>query len=89
MSPNPDIPHDLVSAQVLVRFLLRIVILSICAALGRQGFGKTIEPLLTLATCYCIFIGGIRREAPLGHVLTHYDEAAAYALGAGLASWIA
>ena len=69
--------------------LLRIVILSIFAALGRQGFGKTIEPLLTLATCYCILIGGIRREAPLGHVLTHYDEAAAYALGAGLASWIA
>jgi len=89
MPPNPDIPHDLVSAQVLVRFLLRIVILSICAALGRQGFGKTIEPLLTLATCYCIVVGGIRCEAPLGQVLTHYDEAAGYALGASLAAWIA
>jgi hypothetical protein len=89
MRPNPDIPHDLVSAQVLARFLLRIVILSICAALGRQGFGKTIEPLLTLATCYCIVVGGIRREAPLGHVLTHYDEAAGYFLGANLAAWIA
>jgi hypothetical protein len=89
MRPNPDIPHDLVSAQVVVRFFLRIVVLSIFAALGRQGFGKTIEPLLGLATCYCIVIGGIRREAPLGQALTHYDEAAGYALSAGLASWIA
>ena len=89
MPPHPDIPHDLVSAQVLIRFLLRIIILCVFAALGRQGFGKTIEPLLTLATCYCVFIGGVRREAPLGRVLTHYDEAAGYALGANLAAWIA
>ena len=89
MQPNPDIPREIVSAQVLARFFLRIVLLCICAAAGRQGFGKTIEPLLTLATCYCVFIGGIQREAPLGHVLTHYDEAAGYALGAYLAARIA
>ena len=54
MSRNPDIPHELASAKVLARFLLRIIILAICAAFGREGFGKTIEQLLTLATCYCI-----------------------------------
>jgi hypothetical protein len=89
MPPNPDIPHDLVSAQVLARFLFRIAILCICAALGRQGFEKTIGPLLTLATCYCIVVGGMRRETLLGHALTHYDEAAGYALGASVAAWIA
>jgi len=89
MPPNSDIPYDLVSAHVLARFFLRIVILCIYAALGRQGFGKTIGPLLTLSTCYCIVVGGIRRETLLGHALTHYDEAAGYALCASLAAWIA
>jgi hypothetical protein len=89
MPPKSDTPHERVSAQVLARFLLRIVMLCICAAAGRQGFGKTIEPLLTLATCYCVVIGSVRREAPLGQVLTHYDEAAGYALGASLVARIA
>ncbi len=89
MPPKSGTPHALISAQVLARFILRIALLSICAAVGKQGFGKTIEPLLTLATCYCVVIGGIRREAPLGNVLTHYDEAAGYALGACLAARIA
>ena len=87
MTPNPDIPQQRLSARVLVRFLLRIVILAVFAGLGSQGFAKTIEQLLVLAVCYCVIIGGIRREAPLGPVLSHYDEAAAYAIAAGLARW--
>lgn len=82
----PTIPHELVSARVLARFLLRILILAVFATLGRDGFGKTIEHLLILAACYCVFIGGIRREAPLGPVLTHYDEAATYGMAAILAA---
>ena len=88
MSPSPDIPHELASAKVLARFLLRVVILTVFAALGREGFGRTIEQLLFLAVCYCIAIGGFRREAPLGPVLTHYDEAAAYGMAASLAAWV-
>jgi hypothetical protein len=84
MIPNPDIPHEISSARVLIRFALRIVILAVFADLGTQEFFRTSEQLLILAACYCVFVGGIRREAPLSPVLTHYDEAAAYAVAAGL-----
>jgi len=82
----PTMLRELASARVLARFLLRMLILAGCASLGRQGFGATIEQLFILATCYCVFIGGIRRETPLGPVLTHYDEAAAYGMAASLAA---
>ena len=87
MPHNPDIPRELVSVQVLIRFLLRMVILSVLAVVGSQGFGKTLESLLVLAAFYCITFAAIRREAPFGPVLTHFDEAAAYAVVAGLALW--
>jgi hypothetical protein len=86
MSNTPDIPH-FGSAQALTRFFLRLVILSIFAALGSQGFGKTLESLLVLAVFYCIFVAAIRREEPFAPVLTHFDEAVAYALIARLAAW--
>jgi hypothetical protein len=87
MPQTPHIPRDLGSNYVLVRFLLRMVILSVFALLGSHGFGKTLESLLALAALYCVFASAIRREAPFGPVLTHVDEAAAYAVIARLASW--
>jgi hypothetical protein len=86
--PNIRISPQLSSAQALIRFALRMVILSIFAALGNQGFGKTLESVLALAVCCCIFIAAIRREAPFGPALIHFDEAAAYAVCAHLASSI-
>ena len=86
MSNTPDIPH-FGSAQALTRFFLRLVILSIFAALGSQGFEKTLESLLVLAVFYCIFVAAIRREEPFAPILTHFDEAAAYAVIARLAAW--
>ena len=86
MSNTPDIPH-FGSAQALTRFFLRLLILSIFEALGSQGFGKTLESLLVLAVFYCIFVAAIRREEPFAPVLTHFDEAAAYAVIARLAAW--
>jgi hypothetical protein len=62
MSDNPDISHELVFVQVLIRFLLRMVILSVFAVVGSQGFGKTLESLLVLAAFYCITVAAIRRE---------------------------
>jgi hypothetical protein len=86
--PNiPDIPH-LGSAQALTRFFLRLIILSGFAAFGPRGFGKTLESLLMFAVLYCIFIAAIRRELPFGPLLTHFDEAAAYAVIARLAAWV-
>jgi hypothetical protein len=84
---TPDIPHEVGSVQVIIRFLLRMVILCVFAALGRQGFGKTLASLLVLSALYCVFTAAIRRETPLAPVLTHFDEAAAYAALAILASW--
>ena len=86
MPHTPDIPH-FGSAQALARFFLRLLILSIFAALGSQGFGKTLESLLVLAVFYCIPVAAIRREEPFGPVLTHFDEAAAYAVIGRLAAW--
>ena len=87
MPNTPNIPRELGSAYVLTRFFLRMLILSVFSTLGSQGFGKTLESMLVLAALYCIFAGAIRREAPFGPVLTHFDEAAAYAVVARLVSW--
>jgi hypothetical protein len=89
MQQTPEIPRELGSIQVLVRFLMRMVILSVFALLGSQGFGRTLESLLALAALYCVFAAAIRREAPFGPILTHFDEAAAYALIARLAASVA
>ena len=88
MPSTPDVPHQLGSTYVLTRFFLRILILSVFATLGSQGFVKTLESLLVLAVFYCIFAAAIRREATFGPVLTHLDGAAAYAVIAWLASFM-
>jgi hypothetical protein len=86
--PNiPDIPREVGSAQAIIRFLLRMVVLCVFAAIGKQGFGKTLASLLVLSALYCFFAAAIRREAPFGPALTHFDEAAAYAALACLSSW--
>jgi hypothetical protein len=84
----PEVPRALASIQVVFRFFLRIVILIVLASLGTQGFAKTFETLLAFAVFYCIFVAAIRREMPFGQVLTHFDEAAAYAILARVASWM-
>jgi hypothetical protein len=87
MPNTPDIHRELSSVQVMIRFLFRMVILCMFAAIGRQGFGKTLASLLVLSAFYCVFSTAMRREAPFGRVLTHVDEAAAYAMLALLVSW--
>jgi hypothetical protein len=47
-----------------------------------------LEALLLLSAVYCIFATALRAEAPMGPVLTHIDEAAAYMVCARLVSWI-
>ena len=87
MPHTTDIPRDFRSAQPLTRFFLRLVIFSIFAAFGSQAFGKTLAGLLVWAAFYCIFAAAVRREQPFGPALTHFDEAAAYAVIACLAAW--
>jgi hypothetical protein len=87
MPHAPDIPRDFGSAQALTRFFVRLLIFSIFAAFGSQAFGKTLEGLLVWAVFYCVLAAAIRREDPFGPALTHFDEAAAYAVIAGVAAW--
>jgi hypothetical protein len=85
MRKTPDIPN-FGSDYALTRFFMRLAIFSVFAALGQQGFGKTLANLLILAFAYCVVAAAIRREEPFGLELTHFDEAAAYAVIATLAA---
>jgi hypothetical protein len=83
---RPAIPHQLNSRQVLFRAAFRLVLLTCFATFGSQGFGKTFAALLTLSAVFCAVTGAMRREAIFGPTLTHWDEAAVYALAQHL-SW--
>jgi hypothetical protein len=75
----PDFPQQLTSAQVIVRFWLRMIILVFFATLGSIGFGRSLAALLWMSTVLGAVIATIRRERPLDKVLNHWDEMVAYA----------
>jgi hypothetical protein len=79
MPSFPNLPRELQSNQVLIRFGLRIAILASFAAFSHIGFGKSFAALLLMTAILCAVTGMIRREAPLGTVLNHWDETLAYA----------
>jgi hypothetical protein len=89
MQPTSRLPHNPSSSQVLTRFLLRLVFLTAFAAFGAQGFARTLATLLVLSEIFCVVMAAFRREAPLGPVLTHWDEAAGYALAYGVVTRLA
>jgi hypothetical protein len=70
--------HQLVSLQVLFRFMFRVVLLGLFAAIGTQGLGSPFNVLLGLASIFCVIVGAMRHDGMFGPVLTHWDEAAAY-----------
>ena len=76
---RPVIPPH--SCQVLFRILFRLVLLITFATFGSQGFGKSFATLLALSAVFCTATGAMRREPIFGPALTHWDEAAIYALG--------
>ena len=83
---RPTVPHRFNSTQVLFRFAFRIVLLSTFAAFSTQGFATVFAALLALSAIFCAIVGAMRREALFGPVLTHWDEAAAYAVVGRLVS---
>ena len=83
---RPAIQPRLDSRQVLFRAAFRLILLAALAAFGSQAFGKTLASLLALAAIFCAVVGAMRREAMFGPALTHWDEAAVYAVVARLAS---
>ena len=79
MAQVPNLPRELRSTQVIVRFCLRMVILVIFAALGSVGFGRSLAALLGMSAILSAVIGIMRREPPFDVVLNHWDETVAYA----------
>jgi hypothetical protein len=75
----PDLPREMQSNQVLIRFGFRIAILIGFAAFSHVGFGRSLAALLLMTAILCAVTGTIRREAPLDTVLNYWDEALAYA----------
>jgi hypothetical protein len=77
--PKADRPQP-GSVAVVLRFGVRMLILLAFASIGTVGFARTLEPMLAMAAIYCCAMAPLRREAPFGPTLTHFDEATAYAL---------
>jgi hypothetical protein len=75
----PNLPQQLRSAQVIVRFGLRMIILILFATFGSIGFGKSLAALLWMSAILSAVIGAMRREPPFDSALNHWDETVAYA----------
>ena len=79
MAQFPNLPQELRSIQVLVRFFLRMAILMAFAAFGSIGFGRSLVALLWMAAILTAIVGAMRREPPFDTVLNHWNEMMAYA----------
>ena len=75
----PDFPRKLESAQVLIRFGVRLLVLIVFAMFGSIGFGRGLAALLWMSTILGAVVAVIRREPPLDTILNHWDEAVTYA----------
>jgi hypothetical protein len=78
--PRFPIPHQLSSAQVLVRFVFRLGLVGTFATFSPKGFGTVFAALLALSAIFCAVVGALRRESIFGPMLTHWDEAVACAV---------
>lgn len=83
---RPTITHELDSRQVLFRFLFRLLLLIALATFATPGFGTAFSALLAMSAIFCSVAGALRREEIFGPVLTHWDEASAYAVLGHLAA---
>ena len=79
MAQLPNLPQEMKSIQVLVRFFLRMIILTSFAAFGSIGFGRSLAALLWMAAILSAVVGAVRREPTFDKVLNHCDEMMAYA----------
>jgi hypothetical protein len=86
---RPAIPPELNSRQVLFRAAFRLVLLTCFATFGTRAFGQTLASLLALAAIFCAIVAAMRDEAIFGRALTHWDEAATYAVLGRLVATVA
>jgi len=66
------------SAEVIVRFFVRMIVLLAFAAVAGIGFAPSLAMLLWMSTILSAGVAAFKRELPLADVLNHWDEAAAY-----------
>jgi len=74
-----NLPREIRSTQVLVRFALRLAILMAFAAFGSIGFGRNLSALLWMSIIFSAIMGAIKREPAFGIALNYWDETVAYA----------
>ena len=74
------LPPQTNSRQVAFRVGFRLVLLTAFATLGSQGVGEMFATLLALTAVFCAVTAAMRREAVFARALTHWDEAAVYAI---------
>ena len=73
-----QLPRQLQSVQVMVRFGFRLAIMIGFAVFAGAGFGKGLVTLLWMSAVICAFAGIARREMPFAANLNHWDEMTAY-----------
>jgi hypothetical protein len=78
VSQLPNLPQELRSTQVLVRFCLRMIVLLAFATFGGIGFGTSLVALLWMSTVLSAVVGSMKREPPFDRHLNHWDEMVAY-----------
>ena len=79
MTPIKTSPRELRSGQVLLRFGIRMTLLTAFAAFGHVGFARSFAALLAMSAMLCSIVAAVRREAVFSRSLNHWDEAAVYA----------
>ncbi|UFX47236.1 hypothetical protein HAP47_0011440 [Bradyrhizobium sp. 41S5] len=83
-----QLPQQLQSVQVLVRFGFRLAIMIGFAVFAGAGFGRGLVTLLWMSALICALAGLVKREMPFAANLNHWDEMTAYvalcALGTGI-----
>jgi hypothetical protein len=75
---TPSPPRQLNPIQVLVRFSLRLAVLTGFAVFGSIGFVRSLAALLWMSIVLCAVVAIMRREPPLAASLNHWDEMAGF-----------
>lgn len=73
-------PTELATVCTIGRFGLRLVIFAGFALVSQRPFWAVMATLLVLAALLSALVAGFRGERVFGPALTHWDEAAWYAL---------
>jgi hypothetical protein len=78
LAQHSNFGRELQSAQMLIRFGFRIVILVGFASFGGLGFVRSLAALLWMSVILSAVVAVIRREVPFGATLNYWDETVAY-----------